>query len=93
MEEWILKISAGKASRDGIFDRINDICLYDLECWEQSSKHIQQSNPLSLNLSIIEIPIKGIIKDNRAADEECVDIRIKNSSLPSCITLWNDINY
>ena len=48
-----------KASLLGILANSNDICLYDLECLEKSSKHIVVSKPLSLNLSAIDIPIKG----------------------------------
>ena len=39
-----------KASLLGILANSNDICLYDLECLEKSSKHIVVSKPLSLNI-------------------------------------------
>jgi len=37
-----------------------------------ASKQIQISYPLSLNLSLIDTAIKGIINDSNDDDEECV---------------------
>jgi len=41
-----------------------------LECFEISSKHIIVSKPLSLNLSAIDIPIKGNVNDSKEEEEE-----------------------
>ena len=40
-----------------------------VECLGQSSKHIIVSKPLSLNLSAIDIPIKGNVYDNNEDEE------------------------
>ena len=79
-DECILKMSAGYASLAGNFDCNNEICLNDFACLDRSSKHIQQSNPLSLNLSAIDIPINGIIKESNDDEEECV-LRMKDQQL------------
>ena len=71
-EEWILKMSAGYASLAGNLDCSREICLNDFACLDKSSKHIILSNPLSLNLSAIDIPINGIIKESKDDEEECV---------------------
>ena len=47
-----------------IIVNIRLIWRYNLECLGQSSKHIIVSKPLSLNLSAIDIPIKGNVNDN-----------------------------
>ena len=49
---------------------------------EKSSKHIIVSKPLSLNLSAIDIPIKGNVNDNKEEEEEWED-KIKQYQLMS----------
>ena len=77
-DEWILKTSAGYASRLGILFNNNETWRYAFECLDRSSKQRHTSYPLSLILSLIEIAIKGIIKDNNDDDEEWLAIIKEN---------------
>jgi hypothetical protein len=68
----MLNMSLGYASREGILFCNKEICLYERLCLDKSSKHIKLSKPLSLNLSVIVIPIKGIINESKEDEDECV---------------------
>ena len=65
------------------------IWRYDLKCFKQSSKHRVISKPLSLNLSAIDIPIKGNVNDNKEEEEEWED-NIKQYQLISHV---KEINF
>ena len=84
-----LDISEGKASLLGILASIRLIWRYDLECLGQSSKHIIVSKPLSLNLSAIDIPIKGNVNDNNKDKEEWDD----NIKVYQLISTVKEINF
>jgi hypothetical protein len=45
---------------------------YAFECLDKSSKQIQISCPLSLNLSASEAATKGMVNESSDDDEECV---------------------
>ena len=73
IETWILDISERNTSLLNILTNIRLIWRYNLKCLEQSSKHMILSKPLSLNLSAIDIPIKGNVNDNNKDKEEWDD--------------------
>ena len=58
-------------------------------CLDKSSKHIIVSKPLSLNLSAIDIPIKGNVNDNNKDKEEWDD----NIKVYQLISTVKEINF